>query len=333
MIEPTDFVTIDCRHCKSPNRLPIDKALRDLTKPACGSCKQKLFRANGEPLVDIAYDDLCHPWDRSALATLRSVPYADKLLEKFFAATLDKLSKFNLMAGAVRISERQAPRLWRLYLEAAGRIDVDPPPLFVMQNPMMNAFAIGAGSPQVAVTSGLLDGMGDREILGVLGHELTHVKLGHVLYRTLALLIIQGGLSVFDKLMGIGNVLILPIQLALFRWYQMAELSADRGELIATGSLETFVRTHMLLSGGTSRFMEELDVSAFVDQAYDAEKLRDEDVLVMVMEMFDGAFRSHPLPAWRVHHGLKWAQTADFFNILAGAPTMALPEPDQATKS
>jgi len=324
MNTPKDTVTIKCRHCGAPNRLPIEKALKDLSKPGCGSCKNKLFRASGEPLIDITEDDLSHPWDRQALSALRSVPYADKILEKLFAATLDKLSKFNMMAGAVRISDKQAPRLWRLYLEAAGRINVDPPPLFITQNPIMNAFAIGAGQPQVAVTSGLLDGMGDREILGVLGHELTHVKLGHVLYRTLAMLIIQGGLGVLDKLLGIGRVLILPIQVALFRWYQMSELSADRGELITTASLETFVRTHMLLAGGSTRFMDELDVGAFVDQSYAAEKMRDEDLLVMVMETLDNTFRTHPLPAWRVHHGLKWAQTEDFFNILGGVPAKKL---------
>lgn len=321
---PSDNVTVSCRACGSPNRLPIERALKDLAKPSCGSCKTRLFRARGEPLVDLSNDALCHPWDRQALEALRAVPYADKILEKLFASTLDKLSKFNLMAGAVRISDKQAPRLWRLYLEAAGRINVDPPPLFVVQNPVMNAFAVGAGQPQVAVTSGLLDGMGDREILGVLGHELTHVKLGHVLYRTLALMIIQGGLGILDKLMGVGRVLILPIQIALFRWYQMAELSADRGELIATASLETFVRTHMLLAGGSTRFMEELDVAAFVEQAYDAEKMRDEDLLVMVMETLDNTFRTHPLPAWRVHHGLKWSQTEAFFDVLAGAPVQQL---------
>jgi Zn-dependent protease with chaperone function len=177
---------------------------------------------------------------------------------------------------------------------------------------------MGAGEPLVAVTTGLLDTMEEREILGILGHELTHVKLGHVLYRTLAILIINGGLGLLDKFMGLGSLLVTPIKIALMRWYQYAELSADRGELIATGSLETAVRAHMLLAGGSSRFIEDLDVGAFIDQAHQAEALRDKEILVTVMEMLDSTARSHPLPAWRVHHLLDWARGEDFFKILAG---------------
>src|SRR5690606_22058093 len=104
---------------------------------------------------------------------------ADTIIEKVMSSTLDKLRAFQFMAGAVRVSERQAPRLWRLYLEAAGRIDVDPPPLYIVQDPRLNAFTTGAGAPLVAVTTGLIEAMDDRSILGVLGHELTHVRLGH----------------------------------------------------------------------------------------------------------------------------------------------------------
>jgi Zn-dependent protease with chaperone function len=317
-------VNLSCRFCKATNRIPTERALEDLTSVLCGACKSGLLRVSGEPLVGITNDDLSHPWDKQALDGLRSVPYADKLLSKVLGATLDKMARFNLLANAVRVNEAQAPGLWKLYLEAAGRVDVDPPPLFIAQNPMMNAFAAGAATPLVSVTSGLLDGMGEREILGVLGHELTHVKLGHVLYRTLGMLLASGGLNVLDRLLGIGRMLVLPLQIALMRWSQMSELSADRGELLSTGSLEVFTRTHMLLAGGTSRFVEELDVAAFIDQAHEAEEFRDSDFVVMALDTLSQVHRSHPLPAWRVHHGLKWAQSEAFFHLLAGREVGAL---------
>ena len=107
----------------------------------------------------------------------------------------------------------------------------------------------------------------------------------------------------------------------------MSELSADRGEILATGSLETFVRTHMLLAGGTSRFIDELDVGAFVEQAHAAEKLRDSDFVVMAFDTMSNVHRTHPLPAWRVHHGLTWAQTPAFFEILGGKAPELLESP------
>lgn len=313
-----ESVEVACRNCGATNRFPIERALKDLTQPRCGACKQGLLRVNGEALQGLDSATLAHPWDKEALAKLQAIPYADKLLSTVMGSTVDKLARFQLLASAVQVSERQAPRLLELYLEAARRLDVEPPPLFISQSPALNAYAMGAGEPLIVVTTGLLDTMEEREIVGILGHELTHVKLGHVLYRTMALLVIQGGLGVLDKFMGLGSLLITPIKLALMRWYQYAELSADRGELLATGSLETAVRAHMLLAGGSSRFIEDLDVGAFIDQSHQAEQLRDNDLLVTVMDMLDTTARSHPLPAWRVHHLLKWARGEAFFHILAG---------------
>ena len=314
----TESVEIACPSCGATNRFPAERALKDLTQPRCGACKQGLLRVRGEALPGLDAAELAHPWDREALEKLQTIPYADRLLSTVMGSTVDKLARFQLLAGALQVSERQAPRLLSLYMEAAGRLDIDPPPLFISQSPALNAYAMGAGEPLIVVTTGLLDAMEEREIVGILGHELTHVKLGHVLYRTMALLLIQGGLGVLDKFMGIGSLLVTPIKLALMRWYQYAELSADRGELVATGSLETAIRTHMLLAGGSSRFIEDLDVGAFVEQAHQAEELRDNDLLVTVMDMLDTSARSHPLPAWRVHHLMKWAKGPAFFKLLAG---------------
>ncbi len=323
-METNDTVTLQCRHCGQSNRFPVERALRDLTGVRCGSCKNGMLLVSGEPLTDIADDDLAHPWDREALEKLQAIPYADKLLSTVMGATIDKLARFNFLAGAVKVTDKQAPGLLKLYLKAAGRLDVDPPPLFMVQSPIVNAYTMGSGNPLVGVTSGLLDAMNEDEILGVLGHELTHVKLGHVLYRSLAILIANGALSVLDKVLGIGRMLVMPLQIALMRWYQMSELSADRGELITVGSLETAVRTHMMLAGGSNKYVEEMDVAAFIDQAHEAEALRDSDMLVWIMEMLDTTARTHPLPAWRVHHALKWARTDAFFKLLAGEYRPAL---------
>jgi len=320
-----EAVTLRCRFCKAKNRVPVSRALEDLTKVRCGSCGSALLRVAGEPLTELRDEDLSHPWDRAALDKLKSIPMADTVINKLLGSTLDKLTHFQLMAGAVRIGPEQAPRLWKLYLEAAGRIGVDPPPLFTVQDPRPNAFAMGAGKPQVGITSGLLEIADDQCILGVLGHELTHVRLGHVTYRTLVWLILAGALKILD-MFGLAALVIKPIQIALYRWYQMSELSADRGELLTTGSLETFIRTHMILAGGGGKWLPELNVAAFVDQAHEAEQLREGDVLLWVMELLSSNQRTHPLPVWRVHHGLKWAQTPAFFQILAGEPPEALIE-------
>ncbi|MFN3875846.1 MAG: thiamine pyrophosphate-dependent enzyme, partial [Flavobacteriales bacterium] len=61
-----------------------------------------------------------------------------------------------------------------------------------------------------------------------------------------------------------------------------------------------------------------LDVAAFVDQANEAEAMRDNDLLISISEMFASQNRTHPLGVWRVHHAMQWARTQAFFDVLAG---------------
>ncbi len=52
----------------------------------------------------------------------------------------------------------------------------------VILDPSVNANATADGS--IRVYSGLMDLMDDQELLGVIGHEIGHVKLGHTLSKT-----------------------------------------------------------------------------------------------------------------------------------------------------
>lgn len=321
-----EAIELACPRCGAKNRFVAERALKDLSSLKCGACKYGLLRVQGQPLVGLDVSQLAHPWDREALDAFKAVPYADKLLKKALGSTVDKLARFNFMASAVKVSARQLPTVHACYMEAAGRLDIDPPPLFITQSPALNAFAIGSGDPTIVVTSGVLDLMGERELVGILGHELTHLKLGHATYRSLATMIANGSLGVLDRFLGIGTLLVAPVRLALMRWYQFAELSADRGELVATGCLETSIRTHMMMAGASAKYVDQLDVAAFIEQADEAERMRESELLVYASEMMDTSSRTHPLPAWRVHHLMCWARTAPFFSLLAGDEHLRLEE-------
>ena len=48
------------------------------------------------------------------------------------------------------------------------------------------AFAIGMEKHTIVITSGLVELLEDDELRFVIGHELGHIKSGHMLYRTMA---------------------------------------------------------------------------------------------------------------------------------------------------
>lgn len=77
----------------------------------------------------------------------------------------------------------------------AKQSGVGMPEVAIYQSPEMNAFATGASknSSLVAVSSGLLQQMNQREIEAVLGHEISHIANGDMVTLTL----IQGVINTF----------------------------------------------------------------------------------------------------------------------------------------
>jgi len=79
---------------------------------------------------------------------------------------------------AVEIQREQDPQLFDMIGEVARRANMPMPRVYIMDSPQPNAFATGR-SPKhaaVAVTTGIRELLTDRELFGVLGHEISHVK-------------------------------------------------------------------------------------------------------------------------------------------------------------
>jgi heat shock protein HtpX len=90
--------------------------------------------------------------------------------------------------GARELAPDELPRLRHVVASLAQRAGLPMPRLYVIDRPEPNAFATGR-NPQhsaVAVTTGLLDLMDDRQLSGVLAHELSHVKNRDTLVGTIA---------------------------------------------------------------------------------------------------------------------------------------------------
>ena len=92
------------------------------------------------------------------------------------------------MYRAKEVSPGQAPEVYEMVRTLSGHAGLPMPKVFVIPKEAPNAFATGRnpGHAVVAVTQGLLNIMDRDEVMGVLAHELAHVKNRDILIGSVA---------------------------------------------------------------------------------------------------------------------------------------------------
>jgi heat shock protein HtpX len=91
-------------------------------------------------------------------------------------------------SGAKVVSPEEAPQLHALIERLAAMAELKKPRVAIVDTDVPNAFATGRNQKHavVAVTRGLWERLDEKEIEGVLAHELTHIANRDVLVMTVA---------------------------------------------------------------------------------------------------------------------------------------------------
>jgi heat shock protein HtpX len=92
------------------------------------------------------------------------------------------------MYGGQEVTAQADPELYGLVQELVQRAGLPMPKVYVLPQDTPNAFATGRNPEHaaVAVTDGIRRILNKRELAGVLGHELSHVKNRDILVSTIA---------------------------------------------------------------------------------------------------------------------------------------------------
>jgi Zn-dependent protease with chaperone function len=264
-------------------------------------------------LTDISSRAWEHPADRGALVALRQLRGFDYVLRKLSGLINERAFRLQFLGSAVRVDERQFPRVHQLYAEAASTLDVrELPELFVTNFPLWNAMTIGMDKPFIVMNSALLQGMDDEELRFVLGHELGHAQSGHALYQSLLfwLMRLTGALNWLP----VGALGLRAIIAALHEWSRKAELSGDRAGLLAVQDPAVALRVQMKMAGGGD--LSQLDTTAFLAQGTEYESagdLRDSVLKLLLLEA-----QTHPFAVVRAHELRRWVDSGEYTTVVSG---------------
>jgi Zn-dependent protease with chaperone function len=264
----------------------------------------------------IAPEAYRHPLDQQATAALRAVPGFEFAISKLSRFSVEHLIYVEFCANGVKVTPKQCKSIYALLREACAIMDVPEPSLFLSQTPIANAFALGKERPTMVLHTGLVELLTEEELLGVIAHELGHIHAGHSIYR-LMLLLIQLAAQAGGARYGLGDVLSLPIQLALLEWARKAEFTADRAAILVTQNPETVFSSLFKLTGGSPKIFEQMDREEYLNQAEEYDK-PDSGRLDKFFKGMIEAGMTHPIPVLRAREVLRYGDSDDYKAILSG---------------
>lgn len=264
-------------------------------------------------LIDIAPAAWEHPADRAALNALRAIPGFDQVVRKVASFFGDRGLRQLFLANAVRVGPRQRPELDALLTDVLESLDwKERPQLYVTQGALINAAAMGFDKPFIVVNSAMLEHLDQDEQRVLIAHELGHIMSGHVLYRTIAIILMTVGLGGLPFL---AAAIIFPFQMALLEWYRKSELSSDRAALLGVQDRRAVMMSFLKLAGGPA-FGQTIDLDAFMEQA--AEYETQGDGWDKVMQVLNTVFREHPFNTVRAGELQRFIDAGRYDRIMAG---------------
>jgi heat shock protein HtpX len=218
------------------------------------------------------------------------------------------------MYKAQPVDRDSAPGLVGTVEELAGRAGIPVPATYIVEDDSPNAFATGRNPDHaaVAVTTGLLRILDEREARGVLAHELAHVRNRDILISTIAatvagaisalanmaqLMFLFGGHPGEDEEGGnplgmVGTLIMMILAPIAASLIQMAisrarEYGADAGGAEISGDPEALARALEKLSRGVSEHpMPNAESHPTTAQMMIVNPLRGQDLMEL--------FASHP---------------------------------------
>lgn len=270
-------------------------------------------------LPNLSHEAFQAETDKKALEALKKVPLLPTAIKKFYEIGADRWLYCYNMATSVRCGPRQFGTLDRILDECCEVLDMPKPELYVTSNPFPNAYTGGVERPYITVRNSIIDSLTDEQLYHLMGHELGHIKCGHVLYKSVAAVLMPLLELLAQRTLGLGTPAQIALIAAFMEWSRQAELSADRAGLLCSQDFDLSATANLALTHGPSRLVGEASTEAFMDQARAYQDMSASDALgkLLIFYLY-GMNSTHPMPVHRMQELDKWYQSGEYERIMKG---------------
>ncbi|MBV8600297.1 MAG: RDD family protein [Candidatus Eremiobacteraeota bacterium] len=165
------------------------------------------------------------------------------------------IARGRLLGDSIHVHTGQMSELAQLVADCARVLDIDPPQIFIRDDPLVPIVAVGIGEPYALVISThWLRHLDADELRFLVGRELAHIRAGHT--RITSMLSVNGRENV-------------AVSLVLGGFLRRTEYTADRVGLLCCGSQDKALRAIAIASFHS--VAREVDVGRVAEQLREIE--------------------------------------------------------------
>ena len=256
----------------------------------------------GITLADYQHDD-----DRGAFLSLKKIKAFDKAVDWVIENTVEKVTDVQQIGSSISMNEEAAPKLYDLVHDIANTLDVVIiPQTYTRWGYDIYITTAGDKHPKMIINTGTIDLLTPDEQRFMIGHEFGHIKSNHLKY-----LLLCRYWSMYESYIP-GSTL---LQIPLFYWSRMTDLTADRGGLLACQDINVALKTMIKMAGAPEALYDNLNVDAFIEQA-ESFKLSKMGIMNKIVEKISIMDNAAPWMVRRASELLKWHKSGEYDAII-----------------
>jgi len=254
--------------------------------------------------------DYEHPLDREALKMIKRLPLLDTIVQAYINFWMKMNVKVAIHGNDMLVTPETFPRVHRLKQKALQRLNLPQDyPVYMHLEWDYDAYVVGVDHPVIVLNSYLVQDFTDDELLFVLGHEMGHIKSGHILYYQMVKMIVNRASRFTHALLTAG------MQLALFEWARKSELTADRAGLLVCGDTGVACSAMAKLMGvATDAKYFTPSMESIIEQAEGLD-MADAQWNSKIIYFIATSLMSHPWLSLRINEIQKWGQTEQYHDV------------------